>query len=518
MNAPAGARVVVVDDEAGIRDLLRYELSSRGWSIFCAPDGQAALAEIERTGARLLISDVRMPGLDGLSLLETVRARHPAVEVVLMTGYGSVETAVEAMRKGAYDFILKPFEIDALVRVAEKALERESLKAMLAIHEAARIVHAPADLDEILARVVEIGAKLLKADDACLLLREGGELRAAAYSGLDDPEARDARAALAGRGAGDARFVILGPLAEDERYRDLPALRGVRSALILPLAASGSAVGTFCACRTGDGAPFGPDDARQLEILASHATHAVLNDRLSRELAASRARLLESERRNALGRVASCVAHEINNPLTSILGATQMLQLSGLSAEQAEDASCIVEQVERCRRIVADLLAFGRGRRPTLTPEDLVAIVESSLRLVRWDLGAATQVVREYAAAPIVRADTMQVKQVLVNFLRNAAQATAGVPSPRLTLRVDAGPLEATVSVADNGCGFDDAARARLFKPFYTTKPPGEGTGLGLSVCAEIAASHGGRVEADGNPGSGATFRLVLPLASQEGA
>jgi signal transduction histidine kinase/FixJ family two-component response regulator len=512
----------VVDDEPGVREMLDFGLKSHGWDVSTADSGARALELLGQKSFQLLLSDVSMPGMNGLSLLETVKSRSPQTEVVLMTGYATVETALAAMRLGAYDFVLKPFEIDVLLRTAEKALERKELKAEVSIHVAAQAIHKSVDLDEVLKRIVEIGARLIGADDASLLIREDDALTVAACTGLSGDEPRRARVALgervAGRAAADGRsYLILGPLAEDERFKDVPGLRGVRASLIQPLISSGGVIGVLCANRTASLLPFDETDARNFRTFSMHAVQAVLNARLLRQLASSQARLMESERINALGRVAASVAHEINNPLTGILGSAQMLEASKLTKEQAEDVACILEQTERCRRIVEDLLTFGRGTPPALKPESVVSLVESSLRLIRWDIADRVAIVREFTDSPLVLADALQIKQVLINFVRNALQAVDSTPAPRLTLRVKPDGDMVRIEVTDNGRGFDAAVKKRLFKPFFTTKPPGQGSGLGLSVCADIAAAHGGKVEAFSRPGEGAAFSLLLPRAKEQG-
>lgn len=518
MTPPPRPAVLVVDDEPGVREMLDFELSAHGWEVSTAENGVRALDLLGQKSFHLMLSDVSMPGMNGLSLLETVKTRSPQTEVVMMTGYATVENALVAMRLGAYDFVLKPFEIAVLLRTAEKALERKDLKTAVSIHVAAQAIHKSVDLDEVLKRIVEIGARLIGADDASLLIREDDTLTVAACTGLSGDEPRRARIALGERVAGRAAasgqsYLILGPLAEDERFKDLPGLRDVRSSLIQPLTSSGGVIGVLCANRTASRLPFDETDARNFCTFSAHAVQAVLNARLLRQLAASQARLMESERINALGRVAASVAHEINNPLTGILGSAQMLEDSKLTKTQAEDVACILEQTERCRRIVEDLLSFGRGTPPVLKPEPVVSLVEAALRLIRWDIADGVAIEREFTDCPAVTADSLQIKQVLINFVRNALQSIASVPSPRLTLRVRPDGDMVRVEVSDNGQGFDETVKRKLFKPFFTTKPPGQGSGLGLSVCADIAAAHGGKVEAFSRPGEGATFALLLPRA-----
>ena len=146
-----------------------------------------------------------------------------------------------------------------------------------------------------------------------------------------------------------------------------------------------------------------------------------------------------------------------------------------------------------------------------------MALVESALRLIRWDIADGVAITREFSDTAVVMADALQIKQILINFVRNALQAVASARAPRLTLRVKPDGDMVRVEVSDNGHGFDEALRKKLFKPFFTTKAPGQGSGLGLSVCAGIAAAHGGKLEAVSRPGEGATFALLLPRVTEAG-
>jgi CheY-like chemotaxis protein len=125
--APAGGRILVVDDEAGFRDLMAFELGSRGHAVAAARDGQEALAKVRAGGVDVVVSDLTMPKLGGLDALAGIKDLDPSVEVIMVTGYATLESAVESMRRGAYDFITKPFQMDDLARLVERALEKRRL-------------------------------------------------------------------------------------------------------------------------------------------------------------------------------------------------------------------------------------------------------------------------------------------------------------------------------------------------------------------------------------------------------
>jgi two-component system NtrC family sensor kinase len=210
------------------------------------------------------------------------------------------------------------------------------------------------------------------------------------------------------------------------------------------------------------------------------------------------------------------VAHEINNPLTAVLGHTQLLlERADLPAELRERIGVVAIETERAARIVQNLLLFARSYPPERRPCSLADQVRRVLDLVAYQLKQqGIRLVTEVEPSGSVWADANQLQQVLLNLVQNAVQAMTGHPGARvLTVRVRAeGPL-AVVEVCDSGPGIPPDVLPRIFDPFFTTKPPGQGSGLGLSVSCGIAAEHGGRLRAENRPEGGACLTLELPRA-----
>jgi signal transduction histidine kinase/CheY-like chemotaxis protein len=220
-------------------------------------------------------------------------------------------------------------------------------------------------------------------------------------------------------------------------------------------------------------------------------------------------RALESdERLRALGTLVSGVAHELNNPLTVILGYAELL---GSSPGSGAEVQIIGEQAERCRGIVRNLSALARNSVHEPRELDTDELVGRVLRGLPPELtrgGARVRVEQRVKAR--LSGDRSGLEQVLANLLVNALQADAsGAP---VELAVDALGREVVLAVTDRGPGVPPALRSRLFEPFFTTKAPGKGTGLGLSIAHAIVRAHGGRIEVEDGPhGRGARFRVVLP-------
>lgn len=215
-------------------------------------------------------------------------------------------------------------------------------------------------------------------------------------------------------------------------------------------------------------------------------------------------RLAHQEQLSAIGRVAARVAHDINNPLTVIANTAQLaLKPPPADAQLAEDLRRIVHHGERCMRTLELLLDYGRPVRIQATSLDLVEVAQSLGE--RWHIEVAP------TAPALVEADRMQLEQLLDNLMTNARDAAG--PAGKVTLTVATAGREALLTVSDTGPGFSDAARARLFEPFHTTKAGG--TGLGLASALAIARAHGGDLEIGPASEPGGRVILRLPLADQ---
>lgn len=232
-----------------------------------------------------------------------------------------------------------------------------------------------------------------------------------------------------------------------------------------------------------------------------------------------RERLFQSEKLSSLGRLVSSVAHELNSPLTSIMGFAQLLSASAAEGDIRHHAELIHSEADRARRIVDNLLSFARRRRPSRAPVSLNVLIEKTLELQQFDLSAVgIDVVCELAPdLPPCLADAQQIQQVLLNILTNARQAITAAARPgRITITTCRVEDVAQLTIADNGPGIPAEHLRRVFDPFFTTKAEGMGTGLGLSISSRIIEEHQGHLTVASPPGEGATFTIQLPALLPE--
>ena len=230
-----------------------------------------------------------------------------------------------------------------------------------------------------------------------------------------------------------------------------------------------------------------------------------------------RLRLMESDRLAAVGELVAGVAHEVNNPLSSISAFAQLLlREPTLTPSQRESIDVIRTETTRASQVVKDLLAFARRSEPRREPLDVNGVISRTIRMRQYQFAeAGVRVETELADdLPAVMGDARQLQQVCLNLLTNAVQAMTSAGGGELHVRTSIVDGAVRFDVRDSGVGIPAAVRAHIFEPFFTTKSEGEGTGLGLSVSYGIITSHGGTIEVLETGNEGTVFRVTLPSVS----
>jgi PAS domain S-box-containing protein len=266
---------------------------------------------------------------------------------------------------------------------------------------------------------------------------------------------------------------------------------------------------------------FSPADVNLLIAVGSQLSNAIERSMLYEEtrqayenLRRTQEQLLHSEKLAAVGQLISGVAHELNNPLTAILGYSQLLTSSGQMGQQGmEYADKLYKQAQRTHRIVQNLLSFARQHKPERAPVHINQTLEETLALRDYDLRMSNIRVHLELAGdlPVTAADPHQLQQVFLNMVNNAVDAILERSADGdLWVRTGTNADRLFIEFTDSGPGVQDASR--VFDPFYTTKPVGKGTGLGLSICYGIITEHGGTIRVRNVPTRGASFTIELPV------
>jgi signal transduction histidine kinase/CheY-like chemotaxis protein len=538
VSALPAPRLLVVDDEAPHMQALCDTLQQEGYLTRGFTSGFEATAALRAESFDLLLTDLMMPQIDGITLLRACREIDPDLACIVMTGHGTIATAVDALKAGAIDYVLKPFKVNSILPVLARALamrglqlENIQLRESVSIYELARAITHGLEHDEVVERTLAAASRQDGADAVCLLepTADPHMLRLAGAAGRGAPSpGRPVPVSAAALDQWLARAQA--ELEDPGRHGEAGALFAhpfdTRIGVAIPIVSGGRFFGVLGFSSTRQQRGVRPGQLKALDVLARTAAAAFstaalvaelrrMNEQLEQRVS-ERTRALESAN-NDLESFAYSVSHDLREPLRAIEGFSEMFRTE-FGASVAEPGRRILERIwagaRRMNQLIDDLLHFSRFSREPLHClrvglRELVLQVVERLRERLGDRRVEVQV----GELPDCYADPALLEQVLVNLLSNALKFTSG----REVAQVEVGALrQGTASVyyvRDNGVGFDMRAADKLFGVFQRLHSPEafEGTGIGLSIVHRIITRHGGRVWADSRPGEGATFYFSLP-------
>jgi signal transduction histidine kinase len=541
MNGLAAPRLLVVDDEAPHMQALCNTLQHEGYVTRGFTSGHEATAALRAEPFDLLLTDLMMPQIDGITLLRACREIDPDLACIVMTGHGTIATAVDALKAGAVDYVLKPFKVNTILPVLARALamrglqlENIQLRESVSIYELARAITHRLEHDEVVERTLAAASRQDGAD-AVYLLEPTADPQALQLAGAAGRSAQSLERPISVSGAELEAWV-----ARAQQDLDDPGRHGEAGALFthpfdarirvaIPIVSGGRFFGVlgFSSARAQRGVR--PGQLKALDVLARTAATAFATAglvaelrRMNEELEArvrERTRELESANKD-LESFAYSVSHDLREPLRAVEGFCEMFRTE-FGASVAEPGRQILERIwagaRRMNQLIDDLLHFSRFSREPLhcVRVGLRELVSQVVQRLRERLGDR-RIEVQIGELPDCYGDPALLEQVLVNLLSNAFKFTSG----KDVARIEVGALrQGTASVyyvRDNGVGFDMRAADKLFGVFQRLHSPEafEGTGIGLSIVHRIITRHGGRVWADSRPGEGATFYLSLPEAA----
>jgi two-component system NtrC family sensor kinase len=424
------------------------------------------------------------------------------------------------------------FVLDVTDRKQAELEIRRRNRELLALNSIAELLGESGPLEDVLTRALVKVADLLAVDTGALyLLDEAGKiLRRVAAVGHRSPEGRQVQpveisASLLEQIRQARATVVSGSaLAVPEYLRALLDKEGIQDSQVAILWSKDRILGAlvvgsrsrreFSAAELNLLAALGNQIAATIDksVLLEETREAYESLRCAQE------QLLQSEKMAAVGQLISGVAHELNNPLTAILGYSQLLKSEELmNARGADYLEKLYKQAQRTHHIVQNLLSFARQHKPERTPVDLNQILEDTLTLREYDMNLSNiRIHRQFGEnLPPVGGDFHQLQQVFLNILNNAVDAIGEKGGKgEIWVRTDVAGNRLRTEITDSGPGVQNTHR--VFDPFYTTKPVGKGTGLGLSICYGIIKEHGGEIQVKNSPPRGAMFTILLPMLPTE--
>jgi signal transduction histidine kinase/FixJ family two-component response regulator len=517
--------VLVIDDEPGIIRLCQRLLDRAGFRVMAVTRSQDGIAILEQENADLLLVDIRMPGLDGFQVIDQARRRQPDIAVVIMTGFGTVEMAIEALRRGADGLILKPFAGAELVQSVKRALQENQnkrdvarLQALRPLFDVTETLFAEPDPARLRALLLEAVCGHLRCGRAALYHRKAGGSALVWLDGRSLSSADNFARRVAERA--ETSGMPLWINCEGPSESDLQALLAeacVGSILCVPVSLKdGNSV--LAAARGADEPAFRASDLEMFAILARQATVAMENASLNAELRAnirqleeSQRALIQAEKLATVGRLTASIAHEINNPLQAVQNCLHLAARQELSLPERQSYLEMAQrELNRLMRTVQRMLEFYRPGALDRKPTDMNELLQRVLGLVEHQLNEQKIRVQTRLSPrlPVVMVVNDQIQQVFLNLMLNAMQAMP--EGGDMTIRSTASKREIEVLVEDSGPGVPPEERKHIFEPFVSTKE--RGSGLGLAVSYGIVTAHGGSLDLVTGRGRGACFRVTLPL------
>jgi signal transduction histidine kinase/CheY-like chemotaxis protein len=521
--------ILVVDDEPGIAMLCKRLLSRDGYEVETYTDPHEAVRYLTRHHIDLLLVDIRMPEVDGFEVIEHTQKLQPDAAVLIMTGYGTVETAIRALRQGVDGLILKPFgqgrELIEAVKQAfadsqqkRDAARTQALRPLFSVTESllseTRREHLPrlvvnAICDQLRCPDAAYYQQDLIATSLKLLSSQGKTLPDEPTGGVNDLIAKVDI-------AGIPLLINAGGPGEPELKRLLSDLK-LGALILVPIIRSRFRIVLYAA-REAFEPPFHDSDLEMFQILARQAAVAMENAGLYAELMDyvrkvedSQKALLQAEKMATAGRLSASIAHEVNNPLQSIQNCLHLAGRDDVSPEKRKEYFDLARvEVERLTLTVQRMLDFYRPGTASQEKIDPVEVLKYVLNLMSKQLNEA-RVNVEYQVdgnIPRIMAVSSQLQQVYINLILNAMDAMHDGGTLKISIRGYRDGVE--IMFQDNGPGIPAANQADIFEPFFSTKE--RGTGLGLTVSYNIVTAHGGTLEFLADRSPGAWFRLLFPI------
>jgi two-component system NtrC family sensor kinase len=506
-------KIVLIDDEEDIRELLSISLQDAGFKVKTAPDGRAGIQLCREFAPQIVITDVRMPGMDGLQVLAAVKQINPDIEVVVATAFGEMDLAIRALQLDASDFITKPISDEVLHLALKRAQDRFASRKQLQDYTLL-LEKEKAETSQQLIRNIAFQRNLIESSmDGILACDENriivtfnrsmemmlGYAKAEALhamaidqffaSGEYERFQKELSNEMYG---GENRLVLYETHLLEKSGHEIP----VQLSAVL-LFDQGRNNGLVCFSR----------DLREIR-------------KLEREIS-DQARILHQDKMMSLGRLAASVIHEINNPLSGILNylrlMNRILRQGPLAEDRREKFQRYLDLVEnetnRCSQIVSSLLGFSRVSPPAFGRVRIEELLERCILLSRHKLELSNIRLESNLPPnlPPIEGDFNQLQQCIINLIFNAIDAMPDGGTLTLDSRYDKDRGAVIVMVKDAGGGISPQDLPRIFEPFFTTKNEGYGVGLGLSTVYGIIERHKGSIKVESEPGKGAAFLIELP-------
>jgi len=495
--------ILIVDDEPDIREVLEISLTDAGYTVYTAESGAAAMDIFREVQPPIVLTDIKMPGMDGIELLEKIKQENPETEVIMITGHGDMDVAVKSLHHDATDFITKPINDHAMEAALKKARER------IAVREKMR------EYTENLENLILEKSRALSSSE------QPSEAERERF-GLSDSSVFDELPCFIAILNRQFYFITTNRWFKDTFNSEISSRRCYQ---ILKQAEEPCkecpAAATF-----GDGRPheakadYTTSEGRKYPVLvwtspirnAEGVIHRVL------VMATPIDRLTDlQDHLSSLGLMVGSVSHGLKGLLTGLDGGMYMLD-SGLekedTAQAKEGLQMVKSMTERIRNMVLDLLFYAKKRELKTQPVNVADFAKDVADVVAAKLEwQHIEFIRDFQnAGGEFNIDPGMLRSALVNILENAMDACLGDKerASNITFTAETRENEVIFEIEDNGIGMDEETQKNIFTLFYSSKGK-QGTGLGLFIANKVVTEHNGEIQMESEKGEGSKFTVTIP-------
>ncbi|MEW6502564.1 MAG: response regulator [Chloroflexota bacterium] len=526
-------KILVVDDDPAILRLCQRILERHGYEVNTATFAREALRLAEGTFYDLLITDIRMPVMDGFELASRFRQIHTEAAVILITGFGSVETSIQALRKGVDGLLVKPFEsskelIETVHHVLENRryqIDSARLRVLRPLFDVMENIYSRVELEPLKQYLQDLSGDLLHAAETGVYKFEYSSKTWKLVFGCDlnllvEPHQVD--------------WDRIGSTSEDERLRIIQTeqlddvilknylLQNDLDILLVPVFRE-KAKFILYFLRAKGAEKLSEADIEMAAIFSRQAVIAMENallykdlERMFEQAKESQRAILMAEKMSALGRLMGSLAHEMNNPLQAVRNCLHLSLREDITQGQRQEyLRLAVLEIERLSALAQNALSFYRTNHLERKRVDLLSVIELVKELIKPQLIAnGIEVIQNFPSSPVeVEMIQDHIQQVILNVLLNSMEALKSLPPPRkiwLDL-MDHQSDWVILCVEDNGKGIPPDLEEKVFEPFFSTRQGG--TGLGLAVCYDLVVDiHKGDIRfVKPTYGTGARLQISLP-------
>ncbi|KPL07926.1 hypothetical protein AMJ86_02430 [bacterium SM23_57] len=518
-NKSTDGLILVVDDESSVRTTIKAILKKAGYLVNTAEDFRSAVELIEKNDYGVVIADIILPDASGIDVLKYVRGVNEETQLITITGDPNIDTAADAVRAGAYDYITKPIRRDIFLAVIKKAAEKAKLLRDRKELEAQNLLY-----QKHLEKLVEQRTEQLKASE--LKYRTLFEYANDSIFLLDCPSGKIVDA--------NQQAVLM----TDLKWNKLSG----RPFWFLDTTSHPTELKKFCKETINKGHCHLDDvhlkikgnkviradlsakvvelgDQKQVQVLVRDVTEKKMLEEKQREMEID---LVQEQKLASIGMMASGIAHNLNTPLMGIMGLSQLMIMK---LGECEEIKSIIEQANKISTIAKNLMFKSRSEAEKMVVAvDINRLLREELKFLESNLDFKHNVEKDYQLhdpLPPIQAVYSDFSQSLTNIVRNALDAMYNSSTKRLTVRTHLEGDSVLIDIIDTGCGIPKKNISQLFSPFFTTKPirgdetEGEptGTGLGLSSAYKLLSPYGVKFDIDSKIGKGTTFTVKIPTA-----